>query len=140
MTPRLTLRGLLPWLWSLDTRSAEIVLAVIVIFRGGALLLPSASMAPLIYAGHLAIMPEWAWGAIELAAGAFALAGILINGRWRRSPWLRVLGATIVGAVFAMLTVTFAFNSPLTVSLAVAIYLPITMAALWSAVNVASKA
>jgi hypothetical protein len=136
----MTITGILPWLWSIDTRSAEIVLAMVVAFRGAALLLPSASMDPMIYAAHLALFPEWAWGLLHLASGSVALLGILINGQWRRSPWLRVAGAMIVGTVFAMMTATFAINSPAAVSLAVAAYLPITIAALWSAVNIASKA
>lgn len=133
-------RNLAAFLWSQDTRSAELLIAQICLMRGVFLALPTQSMSPMIYSGHLAMMPEWAWGLLEATAGIFAIAGILINGRWRKSPWLRVSGAIITGAIFASLTMTFQINSPLQVSLAVAVYLAITIGAIWCALNVASKA
>lgn len=127
------------FLWSLDTRSAELLIAQICLVRGVFLTLPGESLTPSIYAGHLAVMPEAAWGWLEILAGAFAIAGILINGRWRKSPWLRVSGAILTGSIFASLTMTFQINSSLQVSLAVAVYLSITLGAIWCALNVASK-
>lgn len=139
MTGPATASGVFWWLWSLDTRTAEIVLAFMVFVRGLALLWPTESMDMQFYAANLALMSEPAWAVTHIIAGCLSGAGLLINGRMRRSPWMRIWGALISMAVFIGLTVTWAANSPSEVSLAVATYLPLSIVGGWCALNTAWK-
>lgn len=125
------------WLWAMDTRFAEFLMALIMFGRGIALALDPKAMNRPIYADFLDIMPQWGWSILCLCGGAFILAGLIINGQWRKSPFLRFTGALVSAVFFAMLTTLF--YTGLHSYIAVSAYLPITAASLWIAINISSK-
>lgn len=132
-------RGILLWLWSLDTRSAEFLLGFVLLCRGFAISLPTDSMASATYVPYLAIMPEIYWGLLTVSAGAAQVLGVVINGRWHRSPLLRMAGAWVGLMWYIALTITFLINSPLTISIAAFLYLPLALGSMWCFLNIASK-
>ena len=132
-------RGILLWLWSLDTRSAEFLLGFVLLCRGFAISLPTDSMASAPYVPYLAIMPEIYWGLLTVLAGAAQVLGVVINGRWRRSPHLRMAGAWVGLMWYVALTITFLIGSPVTISIAAFLYLPLAIGSMWCFLNIASK-
>ena len=106
----LVARNTLIWLWSLDTRSAEFLLGFVLLSRGLAIALPTPSMGE-IYASYTTVMPELYWGLLTVFAGAAQTSGVVVNGRWRRSPALRMAGAWVGFMWYIALTLTFLINS-----------------------------
>lgn len=128
----------LDWVWSLDTRAMEIVAGMCVVSRGLMILARPESMAGPTYDSFRAIMPEYMWALLCLVAGLFQIGGVLINGNWKRSPALRFVGAMIASTFFAMLT-TLSLTAYPPDSLAASMFLPLTVANIWTALNIASK-
>lgn len=93
-------------------------------------------MGAAIYAGYLEIAPEFVWGMIFAIAGLFSVAGVIINGRWHRSPSLRRLGALMSFITMAMLAITFFVKSSYSPSLAALLYLTLAAWALWTLINI----
>lgn len=126
-----------PWLWQMDTRFAEIAFSLMILLRGVGLLADETAMSSHAYTGFLKVLSQQGWAIAALLSGSVILAGIFINGRWRRSPFLR-FGGSLVGAVFyAMLTVLFIYSS--SSILPVVTYIVPTLAFVWIALNIASK-
>lgn len=119
------------WLASLDTRLLEISLSWMLLTRGLACLMPQVAMSPALYGDFLEIMPESAWGALYFISGSLILAGIIINGRWRRSPVLRMIGALGSAMLLSMLAGFLSSGSNAT-SLAGVAYWNMTALALWN--------
>ncbi|MBO6553271.1 MAG: hypothetical protein JJ926_03745 [Roseitalea sp.] len=77
------------WFWSLDTRIAEMAIGWLLIVRGAIWLSPYGDMSSHIYDPLTNIMGVTYWGALSMACGFLQWAGVVINGRWHRSPFLR---------------------------------------------------
>jgi len=129
---------LIKWLWALDTRAMELLIGVIILSRGLMILIIPASMSSSIYNSFLEVMSIPMWGITCVLAGTFQIAGVMINGHWRRSPILRCIGAIYAASFFAMLTVLFSYVTPPAL-LAISIYLPLSICNLWTAVNISAK-
>lgn len=126
-----------PWLWQMDTRFAEISFGFMILLRGVGLLLDLEAMSNPIYSGFLRVFSQQGWALTAICAGIGIIAGLFINGRWRRSPFLRFSGAVIGAVFYAMLTVLFV-NSSSSI-LPVVTYIVPTLAFVWIALNIASK-
>ena len=90
-----------------DTRWLEFWLAIFAINRGLAWLLHPSAFDDSFYAPLSSIGSAEAWGCTFILAGAFMLAGIYINGAWKRSPWLRFAGLIILGFCSTSLALMF---------------------------------
>jgi hypothetical protein len=128
----------LSWLWALDTRALEMTIGMAVASRGLWLFLSPSAMDSSIYDGFKMMMPAYMWGLLCVIAGAFQMGGVLINGHWSKSPWMRFTGAMMATTFFAMIS-TLYFNSVPPESLSTSIYVPIVIANLWTALNIATK-
>lgn len=123
------------WLWALDTRILEFTFGVLIFLRGLVLWIEPEAMAGATYTGFVEIMSVKSWATLFLLAGVFQLTGIIINGNWRRSPWLRFTGAFIGSICYAMLATLFVGQS----LLAISTYAPLSIALAWTALNISSK-
>lgn len=130
----------LKWLWSFDTRFGELIVAVMILCRGLVLAGSGQAMNESTYGAHLAILSESTWAVMTVFGACMMLAGLVINGRWHRSPALRVAGALVGLTVYAMLSLTFLSLWTAPAMLAAFAYIPVAIACLWSAVNISSKA
>lgn len=128
--------GFISWLWGIDTRSAEVLIGLVLIGRGLTLIAPGVSLTEPVYTGHLKIASEGVWGVVYLMAGAFIWAGLVINGRWRQSPMLRLSGAVVALVSNLALSFTFYGNSSVIPSLAGGVYACLALASLWVLIRV----
>ena len=124
------------WLWSMDTRALELTFGLLILLRGIALTVVPNSMENEVYASFRESFSQNTWGLFCILAGGFQMAGVFINGNWRRSPWLRFSGATVSAVFYSMLGMMFAETD---FTLAATTYLPMTFAMVWTAINIASK-
>lgn len=115
----------------IDPRALELGLGILILTRGAALLWPGVSMTEPIYSSYLELTSEPIWGLIYLCAGLFTVAGVIINGRHHRSPFLRRSGAAVSFVVWSMLATTFYANSLLEVSLAAVLYSVLAVLSFW---------
>jgi hypothetical protein len=129
------------YLWRLDTRSAEFALGLLLLIRGAVIFSPGEAMAGPVYAPYLAFAPELVWGTVTILGGGLIVSGIVINGRVRRSPYLRLTGTFVACVMLTCMTVSFALLSPNEVSIAAfGTYLPLLIVAIWSGLNIAARA
>lgn len=127
------------WFWSFDTRSVEMVIGMVMMLRGFLLMIqPEAMFAAPVYASLVSIFNPFTWGIICLAAGALLIGGVLVNGNWLKSPWVRFTGALIASSVFAMNSVLSFTDIPPYI-LRAAENMPLAVASIWTAINIASK-
>lgn len=125
-------------LWTLDTRAFEMVMGLMMVFRGLMIVAVASAMPKDVYYPFLEIMSETKWSAICLTAGLLQMGGVLINGSWKHSQWLRFTGGMISAVFFAMTATLFISTAP-PLLLLTAIYAPLAVANFWSAINIASK-
>jgi hypothetical protein len=79
----------------MKTRAVEYLLAMLQLAWGLAVLTPFVKLDGANYRTLIALAPEVVWGNFAVAIGACRLAALIINGRWRRTPLLRAIGAAI---------------------------------------------
>jgi hypothetical protein len=77
-----------------QTRSVEWLLACMMVAWGIGLLLPGDTMSLPQFRMLGVIAPEPVWAVWSISMGAVRVAALYINGSWRRTPLLRVLGAS----------------------------------------------
>lgn len=123
------------WLWALDTRAVEMLFGLFLLARGFVLSVAPGEMSGRSYEPFLDMMPASSWATFFLCVGIIQITGVLINGRWRKSPYVR-MGALLATFV-AYLGLTLGF-SQLSVWLAVSIYAPIAISAFWCMINVST--
>lgn len=124
------------WLWSMDTRALELTFGLLILLRGIMLYADPNSMDAEVYSQFVSTMSRSAWSQVCILAGAFQMAGVFINGNWRKSPWLRFSGATVSAIFYAMMASLFMTADP---ALATTTYAPMAFAMIWTALNIASK-
>jgi len=78
-----------------QTRSVEWLLASMMVAWGVGLMLPGDTMLLPQYRLLAAIAPEPVWAAWSLSMGSIRIIALYVNGSWRRTPLLRVMGATL---------------------------------------------
>lgn len=54
----------------------------------------------------LAFAPAWLWGTVGIATGFMRLFALMRNGGWKRSPYLRLIGACLGFNCWLILAVT----------------------------------
>ncbi|EJW12720.1 hypothetical protein A33M_1690 [Rhodovulum sp. PH10] len=69
------------------------MLATLMVTWGAAVALPGDALGPAGYRVLTELAPEPVWALVSIAIGVMRMAGLVINGRWRRSPLLRAGGA-----------------------------------------------
>lgn len=84
------------------TRTVEHLLAWIILLWSAAAFAPGEIMTGPAFVYLLKLAPEYVWGGIGVVVSAARLVALFINGRWYRSPTLRLLGAAS-GLVWWML-------------------------------------
>jgi hypothetical protein len=75
------------------TRTVEHMLAWMILVWSYSVAMPGQMLTGPTFAYLLAIAPEEAWGACGMFIGAARLVALYLNGNWRRSPGLRLIGA-----------------------------------------------
>ena len=75
------------------TRTVEHMLAWMVVVWSFAVAWPGNMMVGPSFAALLVIAPEQFWGWSGVVLGVLRLIALYVNGRWRRTPGLRLLGA-----------------------------------------------
>lgn len=98
---------LFKWLWALDTRAVEMVLGFELLRRGLLWITGAADMVSSYYMPLIDLAPPVFWGAIFAGAGIVQIGGVLINGRWRRSPFLRMGSLLFSLIMYAVLVQAF---------------------------------
>lgn len=117
------------WLVGLDTRLVELILSWILLTRGLMLLTHGDTLNPVTYEAFVNIMPSPAWGLLYFGLGSLIFSGIVINGRWRHSPYSRICGALFSAILFAAVAGLFSTTlSPVPALL----YWNLTMISLWN--------
>ena len=91
------------------TRTVEHMLAWSLVVWSGAVAFPGKMLVGPTFEYLLVIAPEPWWGYSGVVLGSARLAALYINGNWRRSPGLRLIGAIfglvwwlIVSALYAV--------------------------------------
>lgn len=130
------LRQTLRWLWHLDTRLAELMFGAMMLARALVLSLAPDEMTARSYQWFLDLLPPGIWALLFLTFGMFQFCGVLINGRWRKSPWLRMVGLLVSMVTYAVMTTGFVESGAW---LAVSVWATITAGAFWCLLNVSSK-
>lgn len=77
----------------MKTRAIEWLFACMMVIWGAMLLLPGDMLNQPTFEILLRIAPERSWGFFSITVGYVRGAALIINGHWRRSPILRMLGA-----------------------------------------------
>lgn len=77
------------------TRSLEWALAFLMVGWGTVLLLPGETLDNPSYRWIAVLAPEAFWASLSIWVGALRLIALTINGRWRRTPLLRLAGAVL---------------------------------------------
>ena len=98
--------SILRWLWNLDTRLLEIMTGVILFGSGAVLLLPGPQLIGSGFDGVLAVASETTWAVLFAIIGATKVAAVVINGRWRHSPILRIVCLCLGFAAYVMFSAT----------------------------------
>lgn len=122
----------------MDTRSLEVGIGILIAMRGLAIMLDPDSMVIEIYAGFRQVMDSGLWGVVCLVAGVFQIAGVVINGQWQRSPFLRFAGAAIGAVFYSMLTSVFV-GAGGDATIVIFLYAPLATMEIWVAVNILTK-
>lgn len=78
------------------------VLISSILFWVGMILYPDALGAQ-VYGATAQVFQAEAWAAGFMGASLLVIYGIHINGRWRWSPFLRILGFSLMAAMFSAL-------------------------------------
>lgn len=124
------------WAWHLDTRLVEIGLGALMMSRAIVLTVSPDQMAGRSYQWFIEIMPISIWAMLFLVFGLFQFAGVLINGRWHKSPLLRMAGLLASIVTYSVMTTGFVQSEAW---LAVSVYATISAGAFWCFLNVAAK-
>ncbi|WP_226781826.1 hypothetical protein [Oceaniglobus trochenteri] len=130
------MKSLLRWIWALDTRLLEIVLGSVTLARGVTLALPGLMMTGESY-NSFTFLPEAVWTVVFAMFGLGQLSAVVINGRWKRSPMIRSMGAVFGVWSFAALAAGFFASSGL--SLASGLYGVLTFWSAYCLINISSK-
>jgi hypothetical protein len=78
------------------TRSVEYMLAWMLIGWSTMVALPGAIFGhDPIYHFLTLIAPEWVWGVVGIVTGMMRIFALVRNGSWKKSPYLRLLGASL---------------------------------------------
>lgn len=94
-------------------RRSEWMLSLCTLSLGLVWLTRPGLMLPQYFALMLSLWAQDAWGQVAAALGLFRLAMLLINGAWRASPHLRILGALASIALWlALLLNALAASAP----------------------------
>lgn len=96
-------------------KSAQTAFGALALFYGfgffGAAMAGWDAMMPQQF-GELAVSAEVeAWAGMQFCASVMLALGLLVNGRWRWSPALRMVGAGVIAALCAVLSLS-AFTAP----------------------------
>lgn len=132
--------GLLSWLWSLDTRAVEILLAMEAFRRGVVWLLPGQSLDSEVYDSLAIIGGATFWGCLFVVAGGLQALAVIVNGNWRRSPVLRFLCLLITMTVYIVIMIVFFQNQGTPAVQAATSQLLFVVVSAWVAVNISAKA
>jgi vacuolar-type H+-ATPase subunit I/STV1 len=91
------------------------------LFSWGAILLLNNDLFSLSpsYHSFSEVMPEAAWGSVCLLVGSARLTFLFVNGLWRRSPHLRLLGAFVSCFFWFQITASFVFSGTWATGLAI---------------------
>ncbi|MBA9071838.1 hypothetical protein FHR71_005630 [Methylobacterium sp. RAS18] len=87
------------------TRSTEWLLAVLLLLWGAEIMRPAPVFEAPVYGLMRELLRETTWGAIAIIIGALRLLGLGINGWWRRSPLIRLVGSLGSGLFWMALCV-----------------------------------
>lgn len=128
------------WLWSLDTRSVEILLAMEATRRGWIWLTPSASLDSKVYASLSTIAGVHFWGGLFITIGTLQFSALLINGNWKRSPFLRIICLGLAMTIYLVLAMAFFSNEGTPALQAATAQLLLVIVSAWSIINVSAKA
>lgn len=128
------------WLWGLDTRILELLIGFELLRRG---LLWVSGLAPMdaeTYRPMTDVMGFVGWGLFFLSVAIVQIAGITINGNWRRSPHLRQSALLISIVAYILLAQVFAAGSNAGVAIQTSTqqYLS-AFACFWCFLNITSK-
>lgn len=124
------------WMWNLDTRFAELGFGALMISRALVLTLAPDEMSGRSYQWFLDILPSNAWAFVFLTFGLFQFGGVLINGRWHRSPLLRMCGLVASMVTYSVMTTGFVEAGAW---LAVSVYGTVSLGAFWCLLSVSTK-
>ena len=91
----------------MDTRLLEIILAIDLLRRGVLWLSGIADMSAEYYEPMLLIMTDTTWGVVFTLVGIAQIAGVLINGNWKKSPNLRMCVLLFSIVAYTVLTQLF---------------------------------
>lgn len=128
------------WIWALDTRFAELVLGAFLLARGTIWAVPGNDMSERVYAPLVALMPGEHWGGLLVACGIAQIGGVIINGRWRKSPMLRCIVLLISLIVYTVIAMSFAEAADSTGGLQATIQQSLfALFSFWAIVNIADK-
>lgn len=131
--------GMLQWMWSLDTRGAEFIIGSLAMGRGFIWMLPQYQMDAAYYAPMIDLLPSFWWGLIFFFAGALQILAIIINGTWKRSPFLRCAALTVMFVIYAMLAQIFFDGSSGPALQAALTQAQLAVAAAWCIINISAK-
>lgn len=93
-------------------RGSEWITSCVLIGFGVALFYPGETLAGSGYRAFAGLgLTDFMLGSLMASSGILRSVGLIINGRWRRSPTLRVVGALIGSTLFTMLAAAFAAPS-----------------------------
>jgi hypothetical protein len=128
------------WLWALDTRLTELLLGYLLLIRGLVWTSPLGDMSSRVYEPLTEIMGVHQWG-ITLSLFGFAqIIGVIINGRWHRSPFLRRGVLTFSLIIYTVLTSSFHQSTIGGAGLQATMQqLVLALCCFWCLVNVAAK-
>jgi hypothetical protein len=134
----LWLKATLTRLWALDTRALEMAIGLSIGLRGIFLMVNPDLMKHEFYSALDDMMSPSGWMLLCILASSLQISGIIINGHWSKSPWLRFTGALISATFFAMVSTLYLMSIP-PISLTASVLIPLAIANLWTAINIASK-
>ncbi len=77
------------------TRSVEYMLAWALISWAFMLSLPWVSLDGSLYSYLTLLAPEWVWCTVGIGTGFMRLFALMRNGSWKKSPYLRLIGASL---------------------------------------------
>lgn len=97
---------------SIRTRSVEMFLATVMVFKGVVFMLPGETLqAPQwhLVRDWVAVFPgnEAVFGAMVLGVGAARWAALIVNGWWRETPFVRFLGCAVGVSLWTLMMKSF---------------------------------